>query len=86
MPARVFLMKRSNGLVKNIHILGMSKFVTNEIEKNDAFLPVNKRKNLIIIENDYFRWGNDHEKSLIVIICLDDRVCTFCVQPIKRCV
>ncbi|PWI61493.1 hypothetical protein DCS65_09265 [Bacillus subtilis] len=58
-----FLMKRSIGLVKNIQILGRSKIVMNEIEIIVTFLPVRKRKNLIIIEIDYFRWGNNHEKK-----------------------
>lgn len=42
----------------------------NEIEIIVTFLPVKKRENLIIIEIDYFRWGNNHEKVLLLLFVL----------------
>ncbi|GED03838.1 hypothetical protein BAT02nite_34820 [Bacillus atrophaeus] len=53
--------------------------------KNITLFPVNERGNLFIIENDYFRWGNRNEKSLIVIIHADNWFSAYGMQPIKRC-
>ncbi len=42
----------------------------NEIEIIVTFLPVRKRGYMIIMEIDYFRWGNNHEKVLLLLFVL----------------